>query len=290
MRPRREERSKALERGDQAAPGGAFDGGDVTRETLIESRDVIAEMQTQPHQPGLIERIDRLLSFGWFLGIAGAVGAAVLITGASSGLGYALAKYVLEKGDHVVLGARTLSAMTELAARYPKTALALERLGRTLGDHRLDRDLRERYAGDRYRRARAQATLPEKQPLTPETLPRGELARAQTARAPLPHTLMPEPLVASLSRHPRTSACGRYAVASRMDRTPSAVRLRFRMALLELFATPYRSAIFVTDTPARRSRRTSSATANVSFRGYPSHRSSRAWSLRGFRTRARDQS
>jgi NAD(P)-dependent dehydrogenase (short-subunit alcohol dehydrogenase family) len=48
-----------------------------------------------------------------------------LITGASSGLGYALAKYVLEKGDRVVMGARTLSAMTELAARYPKTALAL---------------------------------------------------------------------------------------------------------------------------------------------------------------------
>jgi len=48
-----------------------------------------------------------------------------LITGASSGLGYALAKYVLEKDDRVVMGARTLSAMTDLAGRYPKTALAL---------------------------------------------------------------------------------------------------------------------------------------------------------------------
>ncbi len=48
-----------------------------------------------------------------------------LITGASSGLGYALAKYVLEQGDHVVMGARTLSTMTELAAHYPKTALAV---------------------------------------------------------------------------------------------------------------------------------------------------------------------
>ena len=48
-----------------------------------------------------------------------------LITGASSGLGYALAKYALEKGDCVVMGARTLRAMADLASRYPQTALAL---------------------------------------------------------------------------------------------------------------------------------------------------------------------
>jgi NAD(P)-dependent dehydrogenase (short-subunit alcohol dehydrogenase family) len=48
-----------------------------------------------------------------------------LITGASSGLGYALANYVLEKGDRVAMGARTLSTMTDLAALHPKTALAL---------------------------------------------------------------------------------------------------------------------------------------------------------------------
>ena len=55
----------------------------------------------------------------------GGQGKTWLITGASSGLGYSLAKYVLEKGGRVVMGARTLSAMTELAARHPKTALAL---------------------------------------------------------------------------------------------------------------------------------------------------------------------
>src|SRR5260370_21891716 len=48
-----------------------------------------------------------------------------LITGASSGLGYALAEYVLKRGDRVVLGARTLSSMSALAARYPNTALAI---------------------------------------------------------------------------------------------------------------------------------------------------------------------
>src|SRR5271170_939978 len=48
-----------------------------------------------------------------------------LITGASSGLGYALAKYVLEQGDHVVMGSRTLDGMGTLAERYPGRALAL---------------------------------------------------------------------------------------------------------------------------------------------------------------------
>jgi NAD(P)-dependent dehydrogenase (short-subunit alcohol dehydrogenase family) len=48
-----------------------------------------------------------------------------LITGASSGLGYALAEYVFERGDRVVLSARTLNTTTALAARYPNTALAI---------------------------------------------------------------------------------------------------------------------------------------------------------------------
>jgi NAD(P)-dependent dehydrogenase (short-subunit alcohol dehydrogenase family) len=48
-----------------------------------------------------------------------------LITGASSGLGFALAQYVLEQGDRAVLGARTLHAMSELVAHYPDTGLAL---------------------------------------------------------------------------------------------------------------------------------------------------------------------
>src|ERR1700758_1770765 len=48
-----------------------------------------------------------------------------LITGASSGLGYALAKYVLEQGDRVAMGARTLSTMADLTERYPGRALAL---------------------------------------------------------------------------------------------------------------------------------------------------------------------
>src|SRR5258706_2067642 len=48
-----------------------------------------------------------------------------LITGASSGLGYALAQYVLRQGDRVVMGARSLSPMADLATRYPDTALAV---------------------------------------------------------------------------------------------------------------------------------------------------------------------
>jgi NAD(P)-dependent dehydrogenase (short-subunit alcohol dehydrogenase family) len=49
-----------------------------------------------------------------------------LITGASSGLGYALAEFALQQGERVVLAARSLNSMNALAARYPKTALAVE--------------------------------------------------------------------------------------------------------------------------------------------------------------------
>jgi NAD(P)-dependent dehydrogenase (short-subunit alcohol dehydrogenase family) len=48
-----------------------------------------------------------------------------LITGASSGIGYALAEHVLEQGDQVVLGARTLDPMAALTERYPDTGLAV---------------------------------------------------------------------------------------------------------------------------------------------------------------------
>lgn len=48
-----------------------------------------------------------------------------LITGASSGLGRALAEHVLEQGDHAVLAASSFAATSELAARYPDTALAV---------------------------------------------------------------------------------------------------------------------------------------------------------------------
>jgi len=48
-----------------------------------------------------------------------------LITGASSGLGYALGEYVLKQGDRVVLAARTLGSMEGLAKRFPATVLAL---------------------------------------------------------------------------------------------------------------------------------------------------------------------
>src|SRR3984885_9195665 len=49
-----------------------------------------------------------------------------LITGASSGLGYALAEYVLEQGDQVVAAARTLEPMAALTERYPEAGLALK--------------------------------------------------------------------------------------------------------------------------------------------------------------------
>ncbi|GAA2147303.1 oxidoreductase [Kitasatospora kazusensis] len=48
-----------------------------------------------------------------------------LITGASRGLGKALAEYVLAQGDQAVVTASTVEATSELAARYPNTALAL---------------------------------------------------------------------------------------------------------------------------------------------------------------------
>jgi NAD(P)-dependent dehydrogenase (short-subunit alcohol dehydrogenase family) len=48
-----------------------------------------------------------------------------LITGASSGLGYALAEHVLTQGDRVVLAARNVASMQTLAAAYPDTALAV---------------------------------------------------------------------------------------------------------------------------------------------------------------------
>ena len=48
-----------------------------------------------------------------------------LITGASSGLGYALAEFVLQRGDRVVLAARSMNGMSGLAARYPGRALAV---------------------------------------------------------------------------------------------------------------------------------------------------------------------
>jgi len=48
-----------------------------------------------------------------------------LITGASSGLGNALAEYVLEQGDRVVAAARTLEPMAALTERYPDAGLAL---------------------------------------------------------------------------------------------------------------------------------------------------------------------
>ncbi|MFW6725298.1 SDR family NAD(P)-dependent oxidoreductase [Streptomyces sp. MAR4 CNY-716] len=48
-----------------------------------------------------------------------------LITGASSGLGKVLAEHVLAHGDQVVATASSTQATTELASRYPETALAV---------------------------------------------------------------------------------------------------------------------------------------------------------------------
>jgi NAD(P)-dependent dehydrogenase (short-subunit alcohol dehydrogenase family) len=47
-----------------------------------------------------------------------------LITGASSGLGRALADAVLARGERAVVAARTAEALTELETRYPGAALA----------------------------------------------------------------------------------------------------------------------------------------------------------------------
>lgn len=49
-----------------------------------------------------------------------------LITGASSGLGYALAEHVLKQGHRVVLTSRAMDGMDELAARYLENAIAIE--------------------------------------------------------------------------------------------------------------------------------------------------------------------
>jgi NAD(P)-dependent dehydrogenase (short-subunit alcohol dehydrogenase family) len=48
-----------------------------------------------------------------------------LITGASSGLGHALAEHVLREGDNAVLAARGIDALRALAAPYTERALAL---------------------------------------------------------------------------------------------------------------------------------------------------------------------
>lgn len=48
-----------------------------------------------------------------------------LITGCSSGLGRSLAQAVLEHGDNAVVTARKLSAVQDIAASWPDTALAL---------------------------------------------------------------------------------------------------------------------------------------------------------------------
>jgi NAD(P)-dependent dehydrogenase (short-subunit alcohol dehydrogenase family) len=45
-----------------------------------------------------------------------------LITGCSSGFGRSLAQAALERGDRVLLTARSVDALTSLAARYPETA------------------------------------------------------------------------------------------------------------------------------------------------------------------------
>ena len=58
-----------------------------------------------------------------------------LITGASSGLGYALAEHVLKQNDQVVLAARTMDSMQALATSFPNTALAVQ-LDVTNPEHR----------------------------------------------------------------------------------------------------------------------------------------------------------
>ncbi|GAA1989979.1 SDR family NAD(P)-dependent oxidoreductase [Catenulispora subtropica] len=71
-----------------------------------------------------------------------------LITGASSGLGKALAEYALARGDQVVAVASSTAATTELASRYPGTALAV-RLDVTSAEDRAAgvRAAEERFGG-----------------------------------------------------------------------------------------------------------------------------------------------
>ncbi|MFC4243842.1 oxidoreductase [Gryllotalpicola reticulitermitis] len=54
------------------------------------------------------------------------------ITGCSTGFGRALASAVLDRGDQAVITARNVTALDELAARHPSTALALPL---DVGDH-----------------------------------------------------------------------------------------------------------------------------------------------------------
>lgn len=49
-----------------------------------------------------------------------------LITGCSSGIGRGIAQAALKAGDQVVLTARNLKKLEEVAADYPKSALALK--------------------------------------------------------------------------------------------------------------------------------------------------------------------
>ncbi len=49
-----------------------------------------------------------------------------LITGCSSGLGFALAEHFLNAGHHVVATARDVSKISEFEKRFPRTALALK--------------------------------------------------------------------------------------------------------------------------------------------------------------------
>ncbi|MEV6106480.1 SDR family NAD(P)-dependent oxidoreductase [Streptomyces sp. NPDC051940] len=71
-----------------------------------------------------------------------------LITGASRGLGKALAEHVLARGDQVVATASSTLATTELAGRHPRTALACK-LDITDADDRVAavRAAEERFGG-----------------------------------------------------------------------------------------------------------------------------------------------